>query len=57
MSATFKLELLRPVVLVEDMPIVDNSVFVETPVFTRPSFLGTINDIKVMYAKRIGEDE
>jgi len=57
MSATFKLELLRPVLLSEEMPLLDNLVFVETPTFTRPSFIGTINDIKVMYAKRIGEDE
>jgi len=53
MSATFKLELLRPVVLVEDMPVVDDSLFIENPQFTRPSMADTINDIKVLYAKRL----
>ena len=36
------------------LPSFDKIVAVEQPVFTRPSFVGTINDIKVMYAKRHG---
>jgi len=55
MSATFKLELLRPVVLVEDMPIINDLLFVEKPQFMRPSMADTINDIKVMYAERLEE--
>jgi len=52
MSATFKLHLLRSGTPKGSLPSFDKTMAVERPVFTRPSFVGTINDIKVIYALR-----
>lgn len=57
MAAKFALKLLRNDEVVADMISIGNNDFSEEPVFTRPSFLETTNDIKIQYARRIVEEE
>ena len=60
MASKFKIRLFRGGEVVDDMPIVREEDCLTEPIFDRPSFLGTLNDVKVQYGKRIyapGEDE
>jgi len=51
----FSIELLRGQNDRNTFPIIDEEDFEEEPVFTRNTFLGTINDMKVQYVKRLEE--
>jgi len=53
MTSKFKLKLIRGDGDVDNMPSVDEADFVSEPIFTRPSFLETVNDVKVQHAMRI----
>jgi len=60
MTSKFKIKLFRGGDEVDDMPSIREEDCLTEPLFDRPSFLGTINDIKVQYGKRLfepGEDE
>jgi len=55
MAPKFAIELLRGQEDRTSFPIIDEEDFEEEPVFTRNTFLGTTNDIKVQYVKRLEE--
>jgi len=60
MTSKFKIKLFRGGDVVEDMPSVREEDCLTEPLFDRPSFLGTLNDVKIQYGKRLfepGEDE
>jgi len=52
MASKFKIKLFRGGDDIDSMPIVREEDCLTEPLFDRPSFLGTTNDIKVQYAKR-----
>ena len=52
MSSKFKLKLLRGGEDTDTFPDVTLEEFTEEMVFTRPSFIETVNDIKVQYVIR-----
>lgn len=52
MTSKFKIKLFRGGDDVDEMPVVDEKDCLTEPLFERPSFLGTLNDVKVQYAKR-----
>jgi len=55
MAPKFAIQLLRGQNDRNAFPIIDEEDFEEEPVFTRNTFLGTTNDIKVQYVKRLVE--
>ena len=55
MSAKLAMKLLRGAEDRTSFPIIDEEDFVDEPVFTRNTFFGTLNDIKIQYVKRIVE--
>lgn len=56
MTAKFSIKLLRGQEERSSFPLIDETDFVDEPVFSRDSFLSTINDIKVQYIIRKIED-
>ena len=52
MSSKFELKLLRDDILVETMPSLTDVGVIGDPIFKKPSFEDTVNDIKVQYSKR-----
>jgi len=52
MSIKFKLELLRSGDVVDDMLLVEDDDLINPATFTRPSFMNTINEVKIQYAQR-----
>ena len=55
MAVKFSIELLRGQNEKSSFPLIFEEDFVDEPVFTRNTFLGTTNDIKVQYVKRLEE--
>ena len=53
MASKFTIKLFRGGDNVEDMPLVTEEDCLTEPTFDRPSFLGTTNDLRVQYSKRI----
>jgi len=53
MTSKFKIRLFRGGDEVEDMPSVDEEDCLTEPVFERQTFLGTLNDVKIQYSKRV----
>ena len=52
MASKFVLKLLRSGVAKSSLPSITDVGVIGEPIFTRPSFVDTINDIRVQYAKR-----
>lgn len=52
MTSKFKLKLIRGGEDTDNFPDITLEDYVEEMVFTRPSFIETINDIKVQYVTR-----
>ena len=56
MSSKFELKLLRNDILIENMSSLTDVGVIGDPIFNKPSFEDTINDIKVQYALRKAVD-
>ena len=52
MPVKFAIELLRGQNEKTSFPLIDEEDFVDEPVFTRKTYLATINDVKIQYVKR-----